>query len=72
MVDSDMIGGVSVTVLMLLCVVCNNMGGCYMKLSQFDTAEEAFSQALTIYSTLLPQGHHNISNSGTTVLRQLF
>ena len=66
-----MIGGVTVTVLMLLCVVCCNMGSCYVKLSQFDTAEEAFSQALSIFTALVPQEHHMISNSGTTVLRQL-
>ena len=66
-----MIGGQNVIVFMLMCVVCHNMGACYVKLSQFDTAEEALSQALSIFTAILPQEHHQISNSGTTVLRQL-
>ena len=41
------------------------MGFCYMKLSQLDAAEETFSQALTIYTDLLPKGNDHISRSET-------
>ena len=66
-----MIGGQNVIVFMLMCVACHNMGHCYVKLSQFDTAEEAFSQALSIFTAIHPQGCEEISIGGTTVLRQL-
>ena len=64
---------VVVTVVLLLCVVCVYMGMCYMKLLQFDEAEESVSESLRIYTSLYPQGHSIISTSETeterTVLR---
>ena len=38
-----------------------------MKLSQFDAAEEALSQSLSIETTLHPHGHNQISLSETKV-----
>ena len=66
MVDLDM-SGCHCAIIILLCVVCFNMGGCYMKLSQFDAAEEALSQSLSIQTTLHPHGHNQISLSETKV-----
>jgi hypothetical protein len=43
------------------------MGVCYAKLRHFDAAEEAFRQALSIYTIILPQGHAEISKSWTNV-----
>jgi tetratricopeptide (TPR) repeat protein len=37
--------------------VCFNMALCYLELSQWNLAEEAFSQSLRIFSRILPQGH---------------
>ena len=42
-----------------------------MNLSQFDAAEEAFSQSLRIKSAIFPQGHGRITASETTTKRQL-
>ena len=53
--------------LLLLCVVCDNMGMCYMELSQLDAAEEAFTQSLKIKTAIFPPGHEDISLSKTTV-----
>ena len=41
---------------------------CYMKLSQTNAAEEAFSQSLVLemYKTMFPRGHDNITHSETT------
>ena len=46
--------------LLLLYVVCYNMGMCYKELSQLDAAEEAFSQSLSINKAIFPQDHNRI------------
>ena len=43
------------------------MGICYLKLSQFDAAELAFSQSLRIQTAKYPPGHDQISLSEPTV-----
>ena len=68
-VDSDMMEWVVVTkIVILFCAVCFNMGRCYMNLSNFDAAEEALSQSLSIGTAIYPRRHHLISLSETTVL----
>ena len=52
-----------VSVLLLSCVVCDNMGVCHVMLSQLDAAEEALPQSLRFYTTIFPQGHIRISSS---------
>ena len=59
---------VSVVVMLFLCVVCDNMGVCYFKLSQLDAAEEAFSQSLAIKTVIFPPGNDSISISETIVI----
>ena len=54
----------TVTVI-LLCVVCRNMGVCYIMLSQLDAAEDKLSQALRIRNGILPPEHDSISHSET-------
>ena len=51
--------------MLFFCEVCHNMGMCYVKLSQLDAAEEAFSQSLAIWTKIFPQGDDSISNSET-------
>ena len=48
--------------ILLLCRVSQHEYLLY-GVSQLDVAEQAFSQALRIYTTILPQGHDWISNS---------
>ena len=55
----------NITILLLLCLVCHNMGACYVKLSQLDAAEKAFSQSLQLKTSLYSPGHYKISNSET-------
>ena len=50
---------------LLFFLVCLDMGLCYMKLLQFDAAEEALSQSLKILTTIFPQGNDYISTSET-------
>ena len=47
----------------IVCIVCDYMGICYVKLSQLDAAEEMLSQSLRIKTDTLPQGHNSISTS---------
>ena len=51
--------------MLFFCEVCQNMGVCYVKLSQLDAAEEVFSQSLAIQNEIFPQGDDRISNSET-------
>ena len=44
-------------------VQCHNMGICYTEFSQLDASDQAFAQALRIYTALLQQGHDWIPNS---------
>ena len=64
-IDCDIVERVDVTVFLLFFLVCLDMGLCYMKLLQFDAAEEAFSQSLKILTTIFPQGNDDISTSET-------
>ena len=66
MVDTAM-SGCHYAISILLCVVCCNMGGCYIMLSQLDAAEKAFSQSVSIMSAMFPHGHPTISLSEMTV-----
>ena len=55
----------NITILLLLCLVCHNMGACYFKLSQLDAAEKALSQSLQLKTSLYSPGHYTISISET-------
>jgi tetratricopeptide (TPR) repeat protein len=44
-----------------MAIVCANMGICYAKLGQLNSAEEWFLKTLEIQRTILPQGHYRIS-----------
>ena len=50
---------------LLFFLVCFYMGLCYMKLLQFDAAEEALSQSLKILTAIFPQRNDDISASET-------
>ena len=51
--------------MLFFCVVCYNMGMCYVELSRLDAAEEAFSQSLAIKTAIFPPGNDSISTSET-------
>ncbi|XP_062511092.1 nephrocystin-3-like isoform X1 [Corticium candelabrum] len=61
----------NITILLLLCLVCHNMGACYFKLSQLDAAEKALSQSLQLKTSLYSPGHYTISITETQ-LHQLW
>ena len=61
-----MMDWVALGVSLLFCIVCYNIGVCYMNLSQFEAAEEALLESLRIVSTIYPQGHDEITISETT------
>ena len=68
----QLFGGIGgVPVLLLVCLVCHNMGVCYAELSQLDKAEEALSQSLSIVTSTFAVGDDLIYTSKVAFWRQL-